>query len=288
MSSEPGLKLPRRQGETQVGWARWGVISRFVAHAVPVRKRPVLILSLPRSGSSWVGDMLGSAVDALYLREPLTQGDPRVTARVVFDPFETPELEPVVRMLADKAFLGWPDFDDRIVRRPGQWALWDRQGRRTVVKEVNPLGCRWFLEHYRPRVVFLLRHPAAVASSSLKQGWLGPTTSDWADRGRDDGSIIRRAWEALGGYPDVRPVSFESLCTDPLTVFKSLFDFAGLAWTEGVAERIEEYSRDSKSRIGAWRSEADPEAVSALRAGYDAADLPWYRDDAEWAVTPSA
>ena len=45
----------------------------LIAAAAPVRQPPVLLTSLPRSGSSWIGRILGSADEALYLREPLTQ-----------------------------------------------------------------------------------------------------------------------------------------------------------------------------------------------------------------------
>lgn len=39
-----------------------------------------------------------------------------------------------------------------------------------VVKEVNPLALDWLLSSYKPRVVFLYRHPAAVALSLFNIG----------------------------------------------------------------------------------------------------------------------
>lgn len=231
--------------------------------------------------------MLGSAPDALYLREPLTQGHPAITSRVVFQPPAHPDLEPLARRLADKAFLGWPDFGPKVVRVPDRWALRGRRGRRVVVKEVNPSACAWYLRHYRPRVVFLLRHPAAVAMSSQKQGWLGPAVDDWARRGMEDAAALREARDVLKDYPDSRTVFFEDLCNDPLPGFRALFDFAGLTWTEWAAETIREYSQDSPDRISAWRAEASPEALRALREGYRTFELDWYQREGDWRPAPT-
>jgi hypothetical protein len=266
----------------EVPWAKRGAISRAIASMLRPKGPAVLILSLARSGSSWVGSVLGSADDALYLREPITQSDPEITKRVVFDPIDHPELEPSFRRLADKAFRGLPDFKDLVVYAPEQWSLAQRRRRRVVIKEVNPRAARWLIGRYRPRVILLLRHPAAVAWSSRQKGWLGPTNQDWETRGREDGESLSRAWDALRDYPAREVVLFESLCNDPTNGFLRLYDFAGLTWNNAVAERIEENAQASRTRIDAWRIGADPEAVRALRRGYDATRPAWYRRDDEW------
>lgn len=266
----------------KVPWAGWGALSRLIAFILRPCSPPVLILSLPRSGSSWVGSLLGSAPDALYLREPLTQSDPAITAWVVFDFADHPELEAPCRRLADRAFLSLPDFKDVVVYDPAQWSLRGRRRRRLVVKEVNPRACAWYVSRYRPRVIFLLRHPAAVAWSSRKHGWIGPSPEDWRIRGRESGDALCQARDALKNYPACETVHYESLCHDPLGGFRRLYDFAGLTWTDTVADMISRGSRASKTRTDAWRVEAPPENVTALRVGYNASDAPWYRADDEW------
>jgi hypothetical protein len=227
--------------------------------------------------------MLGGADDALYLREPLTQGDLAITSRLIYDPGHDPVLGPISRRLADKAFVGWPDFPDKIVRIPGQWALSWRRGRRVVLKEVNPRACRWYLDRYKPRVVFLLRHPAAVAWSSRRQEWLGPTVEDWAERGRSDGTLLKEAWEALqGSRSGFTTVFYEDLCHDPLPGFQRLFEFAGLKWNRTAVDLVTEYSRDSVEKVDTWRRDAPVEHVKALRTGYNSMGLPWYSSDEEW------
>jgi hypothetical protein len=267
---------------SNVGWARWGIWSRLIASALRTRRPAVLILTLPRCGSSWVGSILGRADDALYLREPVTQSDPAITRRITFDPSEHPELEPTFRRLADMAFLGLPAFKDVVIYDPEQWSLADRLRRRVVIKEVNARACQWFLNRYQPRVVFLVRHPAAVAWSSQKQGWLGPTPADWEKRGGEHAESLALAWEALKPYRDCEVASYESLCSDPLAGFRKLYDFAGLRWTGSTAAMISEDSQGSRTRIEAWRGAAAPEAVQALRRGYQRFALPWYQSDEEW------
>jgi hypothetical protein len=265
-----------------VAWARTGWVGRLLAAAVRTAGPAVLVVSMPRSGSSWVGDMLGQAPDALYLREPVTQGDiahPR--KGTVFDP-EAPDVRDSYRRLADRAFLGWPDFAPEIVRDPAQWALRDRPGKRLVIKEVNPRAVAWYLDRYRPRLILLVRHPAAVTLSLVRLGWipLGPTT--WADHGECQGVHLRAAWDALQAYPHHTVVSYEQLCADPLGEFRRLSEFAGLTWTAAVRDQVGHYSTDNAHRIDAWRGAVSPDEAIALRARYRAYDLPWYRDDSEW------
>jgi hypothetical protein len=228
--------------------------------------------------------MLAAAPHALYLREPVTQSDPDINRRIVFRPDLVPELEPKYKQLADKAFRGGgvPDFAEKVVRLPERWRMDASHSRHLVIKEVNPMAAGWFLRRYRPRIVFLLRHPAATAWSSRKQEWLGPTIEDWASRGRETAEAWIEAHEALKDHPDCCIVTHESLCLDPLGGFKSLYDFAGLTWTDDVAATISTYSQDSKSTIGAWRTEAPPDCVNALGDEYLRFNLEWYRGDEEW------
>ena len=293
VSLRRGIAVPRRrEGDeaapgrpvSPVRWARWGGISRGLAATIAPRLPAVLVLSLPRSGSSWLGDTMGQAADALYLREPVTQNDATFyRLGTVFHPDRAgAEVETTYRRLADKAFLGWPDYDHTIVRVPERWGLRQRRSRRVVIKEVNPLACGWYLGRYRPRVIHLVRHPVAVALSNQKKGWLTPDPHDWARYGAFQAMAIREQAEALAGYPASEAVTYESLCADPLRVFERLFAFAGLTWDGPIREFIQAQSARSREMIGSWRREVPPRTVEALRRGYSAAGLPWYRDDRDW------
>jgi hypothetical protein len=242
----------------------------------------VLVLSLPRSGSSWVGRTLGQASDAMYLREPFTQGSAAINRRVVFDPAEAPDLEPTLRRLADSAFRGVPSFRSKVVHYPEQWALADRRRRRVVLKEVNPRAAGWFLARYRPKVVFLVRRPAAVCWSAQRKGWLGSSVESWRARGLEDAETLRRAWDALRGRPDVLRVEYESLCRDPLTGFSRLYAFSGLDWDDAAAARVLAEAEETPGKADAWRSAADPAAVRALRESYRSVWPAWFREADDW------
>jgi hypothetical protein len=267
---------------SKVSWARWGPLSKAIAVALKPRPPAVLVLSMPRSGSSWVGRILGGADDALYLREPLSQGDPAIRQRILFDPRDQPELERICRRLADRAFQGIPDFKDVVLYDPKQWSLAQRRHRRVVIKEVNPKACPWYLERYRPRVVFLVRHPAAVAWSAQKHHWIGSTPEAWEDWGRAQGECLYETWKILKDYPASETVAFESLCDDPVGGFRRLYDFAGLTWTDSVEELLSADSGVSPRKIDEWQGVADPKAVEALRRGYFRSASPWNRSEDDW------
>ena len=58
-----------------VSWVRHAPWTKWLTRILRTRQPAVMLLSLPRSGSSWAGEALGCATDALYLREPVTQSD---------------------------------------------------------------------------------------------------------------------------------------------------------------------------------------------------------------------
>lgn len=258
--------------------------------------RTVLLLSLPRSGSSWAGEALGCAIDALYFREPVTQSDRLFHDLGTVIAIDSAILKARCQELADKAFAGQPDFEPSIVRFPERWPVSPRRSSRVVIKEVNPRACAWYLERYAPRVVLLVRHPAAVALSWQRKGWLEADAVGWAKNGEVQGRALREALDSLKGYEAHRIVQYEDLCADPIKVFRSLFAFAGLTWEAGaeafITERIQNddpdnpwnTSRNSREMIHGWRRHVTPSHVAALRRTFCGVDLPWYREGQDWLV----
>jgi hypothetical protein len=287
-----------------------------------MKNPPVLILSLPRSGSSWIGAVLGSSPDVAYLREPLTQSNlmSGVTERTVIH-IEPDKLPEDYKRYADNAFSGLPIFGKGVVVDPRQWVLTRRRKKRLIIKEVNPLACRWLIRSYKPRIIFLVRHPAAVALSYAKMGWTGvnirktipdnvfmtesplkewknqlsDTSEDYWDRmGAWQGAILRLTLRELSSYRDCKIVKYETMCRNAVEVFTDLFDFAGLSWNEqikktvlekssgGDRNRLYETSRDSMRMIDAWRSELSKENLNRLRIAYEKFELPWYQTPDQW------
>ncbi len=283
-----------RNAPSPIKWARWGALSHGIARLWPPRPPAVLILSLPRSGSSWVGETLGNASNALYLREPITQSDHSFYDRGTVFPLDPPLLERRYRELADKAFMGWPDFPPLIVRFPDQWHLRSRSSRHIVIKEVNPLATEWYVQRYQPRLIFLIRHPAAVAASLQSQGWLSGDSDAWEEKGKWQAHALKSALDTLKTYPAHKIVHYEELCADPVSSFEGLFDFAGLLWDRRIRSFVVQKSqqhdaqdrwqttRNSREMIDKWRKNVSPAQLAALRRGFQQFNLPFYQRDTAW------
>jgi hypothetical protein len=256
-------------------WARWGVFSRWLARIIPPQIPPILVLSLPRSGSTWVGEIVGYSSRALYLREPVGQGSPVLLGR-------------------GTVFAGLPAFHREIVVFPEQWTLSSRRQRHVVVKAVNPLALNWYLERYQPRLIFLLRHPAAVALSWQGLGGLAPNPQAWEEYGAFQGRVLAEARRVLEAYEPVSLVFYEDACVNPEETFRRLYSFAGFPWEEAVAAHLQrrtsgedrnnlwQTSRNSKEMVDAWRGQMSTAMLAGLRRGFSAYELPWYDDDAQW------
>lgn len=285
-------------------WVKFGSISTYLAKHIEPLKPPLLILSSPRSGSSWVGEILGAASNAMYLREPLNQGFLACGSEGKGSVFKIDQENPPkeYKRLADMAFSGMPVFSSSVAMIRNQWNLLDRKYRRLVIKEVNPYATDWFLKNYRPRVIFIVRHPAAITLSYLNAGfhWNFDDSQGmseeyaWQNYGREIGSMLSFAWDNLKVYPDYHIIHYEKLCLDPLGKFHELFKFAGLNLDSEIVRRIGEKSsgsvtgglyetsRNSRNMVRAWDGKLTKVQLAALKTGYSAYGLPWYEQADDW------
>jgi len=133
---------------------------------------------------------------------------------------------------------------------------------------------------------------AAALRGELPEGF---RVRDWRDLNRNffQALALEGALAALDGYRDARVVHYERLCADPLEVFRDLYAFAGLAWTQPVEAEIARSStdpgdrqdpygtrRDSRSMADAWRAEVTGEALREIRDAYLSRDPALYGADA--------
>jgi len=99
-------------------WTRLGPLGRLLEAPFRPSRTPLLVISIPRSGSSWVGEVLGTVPGALYLREPFNQlhlatGGERTLFRVT--PGTGPDAAPAAYERAgERVFSARPTF----FRRP--------------------------------------------------------------------------------------------------------------------------------------------------------------------------
>ncbi len=212
--------------------------------------REILLVGLPRSGTSWVGAVLGSSPSVEYLREPITQtwldegiGTPTVDLATDVD-----YAAVVDRVLADT-------------------------GSRRLIKEVNPYLIPHVVDHYpKMAVVFLHRHPCAVALSYKERRWtrldleqrfnLQKTGDFWYDHGRFQSRLLRPAMPAIRRAGHI--VSYEDIATDPVGEFERLAKTLGLEWGEA-----------SRSYLASTMSDAQPGDPYALTRDAAAARDRW-------------
>jgi hypothetical protein len=176
----------------------------------------VLVAGLPRSGTTWVGEVLGRTAGARYLHEPdnhLVRPDAWWAKRRL-GPY--PELEPGTdasdgrdyERLWARAFAGGPCSSSlyaglRILQRAGAPRVSGRLASRSrsrptagplVVKSVHSArAVEWVADRFDPAVVVVERHPFGVISSWRKLGW-----DDFLDTDR---AALRYSATVLGVDP---------------------------------------------------------------------------------------
>jgi hypothetical protein len=210
----------------------------------------------------------------------------------------------LVKEVSDRAFAGIPAFPRGVIVDAQQWQIQRRHRGRVIIKEVNPLACAFWLQRYRPQVLFLIRHPAAVALSYRKLGWLDnpdvlmaqedASKSIWERAGLRQGYIHRTVLDSLRDYPDYQIVSYEALCADPMDTFRTLFAFADLPWNDKAKQTVLDHSsggdrshtynthRHSKALARSWEGKLEADQLEDLRNGYARFDLPWYNTPQDW------
>lgn len=285
-------------------WGRLGRISDALAQRIEMAGPPILLLSLPRSGSSWVGQVLSAAENVLYLREPISEARRAHGERYTLVDVDPAAPSSLVKRVSDQAFSGLPVFPRGVIADARQWQIGQRRHKRVIIKEVNPLACAFWLQRYRPLVCFLIRHPAAVALSYRTLGWLDnpdvqleqndPTKTVWEKVGMRQGSIHHTVLHSLRDYPDSMIVSYEALCDAPMETFQMLFAFAGLTWNAHIEQTVQNHStggdrslpynthRDSRALASSWKGRLDQEELDDLRRGYARFELPWYTTAQDW------
>lgn len=170
----------------------------------------------------------------------------------------------------------------------------------------------WIAASFKPKIIFLVRHPAAVAASHFKLGWHNVSLENrmpadlwsrksqysvnadfWTQHGHFQAETLQIALEALANYPDHRLVTYEDLCANPIGLFQDLYDWAGLPWTESVVRKIHEKSSSAKSKpkdienafetnrrssemISSWHRELSEEQIDHVRDSYLAHNVMLY------------
>jgi hypothetical protein len=211
---------------------------------------PILITGAHRSGTTWVGRTLASHVDVGYIDEPLNihPGGPAT------------RFYEHVRENHDTVAAGYL-LDAFAAVAP----------RRPLVKDPMALvSAEWFATRFEARVVVLVRHPAAFASSLKLLGWLHPWAHFLEQPSLMDGplrpfaaaieelasttpSVIEDAallWGVLASivreyqarHSDWTFVRHEDLSRQPMAGFEALCRRVGLEFSEACRAAVRAHS----------------------------------------------
>lgn len=144
---------------------------------------PILVTGCPRSGTTWVGRVLGAERDIRYSREPFHPSTPhpgtQFEARGWFEYLDPAEVERIAQLAT--LCTGRPRPFARLNRRSNpparlrwrwQELLQWRAPTLNIVKDPLAINSAETLaEAFGMRVVFMVRKPEKVLESFLKHGW---------------------------------------------------------------------------------------------------------------------
>lgn len=214
---------------------------------------PILLSSLPRSGSTWVMKMLEASGELTAFHEP-----DHLNQWSVGDGGMHPYIPPAEESaeyysMYKKVFSGVSfrravptrQFFDQLMRMARVKVL----RKRVLVKSVYNLhNLEWISNRFDVRVVILLRHPAAIAHSihrrwphaylkdpqnqtqfvgdylGEKKSILDEASGIYEKLASRIGAYYRAAEEQASRHPEWIVVYHEDLCTNSLEGFQSLFE----------------------------------------------------------------
>ncbi|MCP4990436.1 MAG: sulfotransferase domain-containing protein [Colwellia sp.] len=242
---------------------------------------PTVLLSLPRSGSSWIGSIIGMGEDIRYLREPattnytLTESTSKSKRKIkrisVFDQDSCDNWAEYQQYIND-SLAAKPNFPNSVIAYPKQWQS-PKQQKPLLIKEVNPLVINYYLSK-QVNMIYLLRHPFSVAKSYQALNWrasdlfekkfneeslalirkLTPNIqkeNNWTQMGYLQGWIEALAKsQIINSKNSVVTVRYEDICQAPKSEFKTLFGFIAINYSTKAFSAITK-SLSRKSEVGA-------------------------------------
>lgn len=251
---------------------------------------PILVTGSHRSGTTWVGRMLCAGGQVFYVSEPFNVGPvgPRWIPNFPywFYYISSQNALKYEELLQNVIELRYPLFRNtlrirrlRHVGRLGRdWLLSKYArllGKRPLIKDPIALfSAEWLAQRFNMKVIVMIRHPAAFASSLKRLNWqfdfanwlkqdllmqnlLSPFQDQIQEYARNKKDIIDQAilmWNVIysivhqyrQAHPDWMFVKHEEIAANPLKGFKELYQYCGLTWNKRARSTIKAYS-DAKN-----------------------------------------
>ena len=251
-----------------------------------------------RSGTTWVGRMLCRSHEAGYIHEPfnparlpgwgagrvplwfvyVTSANEHVYAPLVERAlgFRYPVLENIPQIRSPRRAVFYArDVADAVLARL-------RRARPLIKDPIALFSAGWLAERFGARVVVMIRHPAAFASSLKRLGWqfkfrgwlaqealmrdlLHPFEQDIRRCAVDDVDIVEQAivmWKAMHHviavyrrrHPEWTFLRHEDLAREPVEGFRCLYERLGLGWDADVEAEVKRHSGAlNPGEVRRWR-----------------------------------
>ncbi len=266
-------------------------------------ERPIILIGTQRSGTTWLGHLLGSHPDVAFWDEPrhvwtwsnAKTPDDRLTAE-----HARPEVADHIRRVfaAHAAERGKPRFAEktpsnclrvpfiRAVFPEARFLLVVRDGRSVlrstseIMRSGVPVSRVWKRAvetpprewpAYAGQIVGVLK--SKITGSKIK--YWGPRPPGWAEWIEDDHPdiVLAKQWAHTldAARTDLRSIGddtfhefrYDDLARHPRTTLTAIFEFAGLSVDQRVIAQAESSARPQS--IDKWRSELDDESLDRIR-----------------------
>jgi len=317
-------RAPAAQETLKRAWVearRLGERASFAFSGPPDPSIAILLASSGRSGSTWLGDMLATAPGVQQIFEPL---DPRnsETYRHLMDwpsgltpsAFRRKYLRPDADAPAWRDF--WADvFSGRVRTYLTDYTRTSLMPKQFLVKVIRANMMLGFVEkRFHPRIIFLMRHPAAVVNSMfyrVKAAWPADVqdlltqealVEDFLQPWVDEIERVTNGFEALAVWwaaennvalaqLETVPhylIFYEWLSLRPQEEMARLLRWLGMPENAVPEALLSRYSRmtsvkqrekgedDAMRRLTAWQRELSAEEQRIVLAWADRLEIPWY------------
>jgi hypothetical protein len=261
----------------------------------------------PRSGTTWLGELLNSAPDVVYRYQPLFS--------YAFKDYLTPasSREDIQTFFEDIAETDDPFVCQTAAREAGHLPTFVKsEASHVMYKEVryHRLPSALLRKTDDIRLIFLVRDPRAVISSWLRAprefrhdlGW--DVAREWRyapaknankpeefygyERWKESALIFQ---DLADRYPDrVRLVRYGTLLSDPVGTTAALFDFCGIPFSEqsrafaageftGKSQSDYSVFRDKSAGDTGWKSHLPAEIAAAIETDLTGTALAGFLDE---------
>jgi Sulfotransferase family len=232
----------------------------FFEHLAHFDRKPILIVGLPRSGTTWIASILNTACGIKYFHEPFNTFNVPEADRHADKYLRASDRDREFKGYCQKTFAGKNESEFVNHKLSNFYQKYRWFPGRVMVKDVRcHMALDWIDRHISPTIVIVIRHPCAVASSLFRlygegvgerliqrildrpkliedyltsfQDLFDQAQGFWQKFGLVWGATYHMIQQQQKQHPNWIFVQHESLCLNPEQEYRKLFDRLNLQWT---------------------------------------------------------